>query len=109
MKLYLRLFVECSNLHEAHDMAARLCGPLSKLHLRSADEPKIYWKIPELFEFSYQLASATREDYDRVVSGGGNGWLHMDDLLEPCSVWNRSEGTMLFIDGVTWAEVTLMR
>lgn len=108
MKLNLRLFVECSDLHKAHYIAVRLSGLVSRFHLRSANEPRIYWKIPELFEFTYQMPSATREDYDTILSCGGNGWLHMDDSIEPCAVWNRSEGTMLFMDAVAWAEASLV-
>jgi hypothetical protein len=107
MKLYFRFFAECRDLHEAHDISARLCAPLSAFHLAPSSEPKAYWKIPELFEFRYELQSAAREDYDKVVSCG-NGWLHMDNQFELCSVWNRSGGEKLFIDGVTWAEAQLV-
>jgi hypothetical protein len=109
MKLYLRLFVECSNFPEARVIATRLSETLSKFNLSMANMPKQYWKLPELFEFTYELPAATQEDYDTILKcDGSDGWLHLDDKTEPCSVWNRSEGARLFIEGVTWAEVMLL-
>ena len=109
MKLHFRLFVECSDSHEASVLAARLSEMLSKFDFSLAKPPKQYWKIPELFEFKYGLAVATQESYDRILAcNSRDGWLHLGDNAEPCSVWNRTKGTKLLIESVTWAEVMLV-
>jgi hypothetical protein len=108
MKISLRLFVECANSSEAQEILAQLASVLSTFDLSLKSAPKQYWKIPTLFEFPYELSPGTRDDYEKIVKSCGTGWLHMDDKFEPCSVWNRSEQGMLFIDEVTWAEVMLL-
>ncbi|MDP3518155.1 MAG: hypothetical protein Q8S94_13390 [Pseudohongiella sp.] len=105
MKLDIRLFIECKDEEEAKQIVATLCDSLADFSPTSEMNPSRYWKMPEFFEFAFDLGSASMASFDRLISLVPNGWTHGGDPMDLWSVWNREPGAMLLLPGTRWAEV----
>ena len=107
MNLFMRVYGNCENQEQAKDISTGIRRALAKFQLSDRMASKPYWKVPELFEFTYDLTPATQSSFLDIVNLCGIGWLHMGDGLDRSSVWNRVEGTVFLTPAVSWAELSL--
>jgi hypothetical protein len=107
MKIFLRLFANCENLNDAHEILARLTKALGNFSPLAVSTPKPYWKIPELFEFTFTLTPPTQDVFQKIVNACDVGWLHMRSELDRSSVWNKTSGQQFLIPEVSWASIDL--
>lgn len=70
-----------------------------------AARPRAYWKMPELFEFTYRLSSETRNIWDESVSEHSGGWKVFGDSEDRSAVWNRGDDRAFLLPAVRWAEL----
>lgn len=108
MKLFIRAYGNCGSLEEAKGISDAIRLALSQFDPEDLSEPKPYWKMPELFEFSFNLSPATEISFLQLVKSCGEGWLHLGDGQDRASVWNRVEGCSFLTPSVAWAELALM-
>lgn len=105
MELFLRAFAECESEERAEQMQKKLCGALAAMVSARPATPKRYWKMPELFEFTFSLTPATVEIREQIIGSASGGWQHSGDERDMSSVWNRSPGFSFLAAEVTWAEL----
>ena len=70
-----------------------------------AARPRQYWKMPELFEFTYRLSSQTRNIWDELVVQPSGGWNVFGDSEDRSAVWNRGDDHVFLAPAVRWAEL----
>ena len=104
MELFLRVFAECGSEGYAEHLQRELCVALTTWVLAKPSTARRYWKMPDLFEFTFRLTPATFEARDQII-GSASGWHHSGDELDRSSVWNRSPGVSFLVAEVTWAEL----
>jgi len=107
MRLFLRVFANCENAEVAVGIAERLALALSGLSPQQRSSPRAYWKLPHLFEFTYNLFPAAEASFHEVVSLSSGEWHHSSCATERSSVWNRSCDRVFLISEVSWAELQL--
>jgi hypothetical protein len=107
MNLFLRTFADCENQQVAQTIAARIESALSQFSPQAVAEPRRYWKLPHLFEFTFVLTPATAASFREVVSASSGGWVHSQAGGELSSVWNRGRDHAFLVPEVSWAEVQL--
>lgn len=107
MKLFIRTYAICGNLDRAKEMSNEIQLALADFHPTHFSAPKPYWKMPELFEFSFNLSPATEDSFLEIVKSCDEGWLHMKSDHDRSSVWNQSEDLIFLAPSVTWAELAL--
>lgn len=105
MALILRIFAECGNGEQAAQLAGDLAATLAGFRPVASMEPERYRKLPELFEFSFDLSPGTRATFDAVLARAADGWVHTGDEEHSSSVWNRSPGGVFLSPAVRWAEL----
>jgi len=102
--MFLRIYADCIS-DEAPSLALAIESALIHYEPRPAAAPKEYWKIPELFEFTYRLSSPTRDIWDELVSQRAGGWHIVDDSEDRSAVWNRGPNHVFLAPAVRWAEL----
>jgi len=107
LKLFMRVYGNCENREQARDISAGIRQALAKFQLSDRMEPKPYWKIPELFGFTFDLTPATEASFLDIVNLCDAGWLHLGDGQDRSSIWNRTEGAVFLTPAVSWAELSL--
>jgi len=105
MALILRLFAECGSRERAEELDGELAAALAAFHPAASMEPARYRKLPELFEFSFDLSPGTRATFDAVLGHATDGWVHTGDEEHVSSVWNRAPGGVFLSPAVRWAEL----
>jgi hypothetical protein len=105
MALILRIFAECGSGERAAEVGRDLAAALAAFRPVASMEPARYRKLPELFEFSFDLSPGTRATFDAVLARAADGWVHTGDEEHGSSVWNRPPGGMLLSPAVRWAEL----
>lgn len=105
MALILRIFAECESGERAAAVASDLAAALAAFRPVASMEPARYRKLPELFEFSFDLSPGTRATFDAVLARAADGWVHTGDEEHGSSVWNRSPGGVFLSPAVRWAEL----
>lgn len=100
----MRIYADCEDADEAKRLAHALELALSRYEPVSASTPARYWKIPELFGFTYRLSSPVRDIWSDLISDE-DGWLQTVDENERSAVWNRLGDRRLLIAEVRWAEL----
>ncbi|KQY85584.1 hypothetical protein [Pelomonas sp. Root1444] len=106
--LFLRTFANCADESTAHSLRLRLCDALAAWRPTAAAEPKRYWKLPELYEFTFDLQPAKVAAFEQILSLVSYGWHHAwPDENERSSVWNRADGLVLLTPEVAWANLEL--
>ncbi len=105
MALILRIFAECESGELAAAVASDLAAALAAFHPAASMEPARYRKLPELFEFSFDLSPGTRATFDAVLARAADGWVHTGDEEHASSVWNRAPGGAFLSPAVRWAEL----
>ncbi|MEH8018217.1 hypothetical protein MN202_13330 [Rheinheimera muenzenbergensis] len=68
-----------------------------------------YWKIPELYEFTFHLVPARIDLFNEIIDVSSDGWVHRGNGSERSSVWNVADGEILFVPEVQWAELQLYK
>lgn len=101
---FVRIYADCEDADEAKRLAHALELALSRYEPVSASTPARYWKIPELFGFTYRLSSPVRDIWSDLISDE-DGWLQTVDENERSAVWNRLGDRRLLIAEVRWAEL----
>jgi hypothetical protein len=107
VKLFLRTFADCENQDTAQAIAARIVLALSHFSPEAGAKPKRYWKLPHLFEFTFELVPATETSFQEVISASSGGWEHSRSGREFSSVWNRKHDHTFLVPEVCWAELQL--
>jgi hypothetical protein len=102
--MFLRIYANCVD-DEAAGLSAALESALIHYEPRLAAMPKQYWKMPELFEFTYRLSSPHRDIWDELVAQRPSGWHVVDDSEERSAVWNRAADQVFLAPAVRWAEL----
>ena len=105
MALILRIFAECGNVEQAAGVGSDLAAALAAFRPVASMEPACYRKLPELFEFSFDLSPDTRATFDAVLARAADGWIHTGDEEHRSSVWNRSPGGVFLSPAVRWVEL----
>jgi len=102
--MFLRIYANCAD-HEVPSLARVLESALIHYEPRPVAAPKQYWKMPELFEFTYRLSSPHRDIWDELVAQRPSGWHVVDDSDERSAVWNRGADHVFLAPAVRWAEL----
>ncbi len=89
--MFLRIYANCIE-DEVAPLADALESALVPYAPTPASMPRPYWKMPELFEFTYRLSSPTRNIWDELVAQRPEGWYVVDRSEERSAVWNRQAG-----------------
>jgi len=112
------LFVEAASEAEARqvlaDVIAPTLAPKADLGVPSVER---YWKIPEWFEVTLDLAPlgrvpagvarGWRATFARIVALAGAGWTPGGDADAPDAVWNATPGVLFLAPEVRWAHLQL--
>jgi len=101
---FVRIYADCSNDGEASRLARAFELALSFYDPVTTAAPARYWKLPELFGFTYRLSSPTRDIWAELVSDS-DGWLVMADEHDRLAVWSRVGDRRFLIAEAAWAEV----
>lgn len=80
---------------------------MSQFGPQEESAPQRYWKMPELFEFSFTLSPPTEASFEALVSCPVGGWSHSTAVGERWAIWNRQQGQFFLVPEVSWAEVQL--
>lgn len=107
MKLFIRTYATCGNLEQAKGISNEIQLALADFHPVHLSDPKPYWKMPELFEFSLNLSPATEDSFLEIVKSCDEGWLHMKSGHDRSAVWKQAEGLSFLAPSITWAELAL--
>jgi hypothetical protein len=104
----MRAYATCGNLEQATGISDEIRQALARFQPEEFSEPKRYWKMPELFEFTFNLSPATEASFLDIVKSCDEGWLHMGNGQDRSSVWNQVPSLSFLTSSVTWAELALM-
>jgi hypothetical protein len=107
VKLFLRTFANCEDQGAAQEIGSRIALALSRFSPEASVQPKRYWKLPHLFEFTFQLTPATEASFQEIASASSGGWEHSHSGNELSSVWNRKHDLAFLVPEVSWAEIQL--
>jgi hypothetical protein len=106
--LSLRLFAECADAADAANLLSALYSALSEFLPVSEKSPSRYWKMPELFEFSFTLNPKTWDTCQHVVARTATGWTHGGSDDDLWFIWNRHNNNCFLLSQVTWAEIQFL-
>ncbi|MDP5138700.1 hypothetical protein ORJ04_22385 [Rheinheimera baltica] len=107
MELFLRLFATCNDDSASEKLLERLSHEISVIAESTPLNLGRYWKIPEMYEFTFHLVPANIDLFNEIVNVSSDGWVHMGSGSELSSVWNIADGKRLFVREVQWAELQL--
>ena len=107
MNLFLRAFADCTTPEAASRLQEQFLETLAPWHPSVHATPLQYWKMTQYFEFTYNLAPATREALQAVHALAQAGWTDCESDEELSCVWNRVPGTQFLNPAVAWAELAL--
>lgn len=105
INLSLRLFAECADDAAAANLLAALYSDLNEFLPVSEKPPSRYWKMPELFEFSFELNPKTWDTCQHIVALCVTGWTHGGSNNDMWFIWNRHDTDIFLLPQVTWAEI----
>lgn len=101
---FLRIYADCQDHEEASRLARALEVALSVYEPVATAAPARYWKLPELFGFTYCLSSPVRDIWSDLLSEPDD-WLQTVDGHDRSAVWNRRKDRRFLIPEVRWAEL----
>ncbi|HSI50259.1 MAG TPA: hypothetical protein VLA61_18460 [Ideonella sp.] len=101
---FLRIYADCQDGDEARRLAQALELVLSFYDPVATAAPARYWKIPELFGFTYRLSSSVRDIWADLLSDPDD-WRQAVDEHERSAVWNRLGDRRFLIAEARWAEL----
>jgi hypothetical protein len=107
MQLFIRIFANCEDDSTAQRIEGNLLQELSRFDPVARAAPRRYWKIQELYEFTFDLSPATRECFVSITDKTSGGWSHNEGSEEFSSVWNRVQDHAFLIPEVRWANLEL--
>ncbi len=105
-QVMLRVMARCPSVTAAPALQAQLLQALAAFPAAVRGEPEHYWKMPELFEFTFTVAGPER--LCEVIAFSSRGWTDCGDGDTPSWVWNAESGACFLDPAVTWAEVLLV-
>ena len=94
---------DCASDDDEARLEPDLLQALSAFDVVRHGEPKRYWKMPELVEFSF--AAAGTDKFADIAALCGSGWTLDGDDDDPSWVWNAEPGATFLHAEVVWAEV----
>jgi hypothetical protein len=103
---FVRIYADCQDGDEASRLAQALELALSLYNPIASAAPARYWKIPELFGFTYRLSSPVRDIWADLLSDSDD-WLQAVDEHERLAVWNRLGDRRFLIAETRWAELQI--
>lgn len=103
----MRVFATCKNTQLAHEISLAIVQSMRGFSLEVFSEPKPYWKIQTMFEFTFTVSPANQDTFRSIIASCENGWMHMGSENDASSVWNRIENSIFLAPAVEWAEVLL--
>ncbi|WP_335736625.1 hypothetical protein [Rheinheimera muenzenbergensis] len=109
MELFLRLFATCNDDPTSEKLLERLSHEISVFSESIPLNQGRYWKIPELYEFTFHLVPARIDLFNEIIDVSSDGWVHRGNGSERSSVWNVADGEILFVPEVQWAELQLYK
>src|SRR5689334_22325221 len=89
LRLFMRVFADCASDEDARRLSGQISMVLSRLSPKQAAAPKQYWKLPHLFEFTYDLHPATEASFHEILSKAVGAWHHAASEGGMWSIWNR--------------------
>jgi hypothetical protein len=107
-RAFLRIYADCRDDQEAAALAGSIGTALVLYDPIEASTPRPYWKMPELFEFTYRLSSPTRDILSELVLRHQAGWTMISEGIEYSAVWNRRQELIFLEPSVRWAELAGM-
>jgi uncharacterized protein YjbI with pentapeptide repeats len=104
----INIKADCKSVEHSIRLLENLQTALNDFVYSRAHPPIQYWKMPELYDFTFDLKPTGMETFDSIIAAAKYGWsyLHADDEtieFDRSAVWNRSKGVSLFIPEVSWA------
>lgn len=102
--MFLRIYADCLD-DEVAPLVDAIETALIHYAPTPASKPRPYWKMPELFEFTYRLSSPTQDIWDELVTQRPEGWSVVDDSEDRSAVWNRRADLIFLVSAVRWAEL----
>ena len=103
-QVFIRVYADCKDDDEAAKLAQTLELTLSPYDPVATGAPTRYWKLPELFGFTYRLSSPARDIWEELISDA-DGWLQSADEQDRSAVWNRVGDRRFLISEARWAEL----
>lgn len=104
MNAFIRIYADCNDNSEATRLAQALELALSPYDPIETAAPARYWKISELFGFTYRLSSPVLDIWAELVSDAG-AWTQSRDEHDRSAVWNRLGDRRFLIAEARWAEL----
>ncbi len=99
----VRVMAHCASEEEAWRLDQDLLQALAAFDATRHGAPQRYWKMPELYEFSFAVAGVQR--LPAITALCGRAWTEAGDETDPSWVWNAVPGVAFLHPGVVWAEV----
>lgn len=99
----VRVFARCASDNAASRLEPELLQALSAFRATRHGAPKRYWKMQELYEFSF--AAAGIDKFADITALCSNGWTDAGDDDDPSWVWNVEPGATFLHAEAVWAEV----
>jgi hypothetical protein len=104
-RAFLRIYANCDDEREATLLAQTIEAALVRYEPTSRFDPRRYWKMPELFEFTYDLSSPGGDILRELAASDPAAWqLHGRDG-DRSAVWNRSDDRSFLVAATRWAEL----
>ena len=107
-RVFLRIYANCDHADQATQLAEAIERALVLFEPVVAAPPKQYWKIPELFEFTYRLSSATSDILSELVSDTQDAWKISGRGDDRSAIWNRAADRSFLIPPTRWAEIAVL-
>jgi len=107
-RMFLRTYAN-ANADEARALTAAIEAALASYEPAAAASPRPYWKMPELFEFTYRLSSPTRDIWDDLVAKSSESWTVIEEGDGRSAVWNRVHDRLFLVPAVRWAELSMQQ
>ena len=102
--MFLRIYANCRD-DEAAAMASAIELALVLFEPTPTAKPRQYWKMPELFEFTYRVSSQTWDVWDELLAQPSGGLEIAGDSEDRSAVWNRGDDRVFLAPAVRWAEL----
>lgn len=104
-RAFVRLDAKCDDEHEASLLAQSIEAALVRHGPVARFTPKRYWKMAELFEFTYDLSSPGLDILQDLTADDPGAW-SLDGLEDDRSaIWNRWGDRIFLIPATRWAHL----
>lgn len=104
MRVLLRVFARASGADDVRRVGEALLAALREFAPVPSCAPERYWKEPQWYEYTFELAPAGVATFDAVLARFPAGWTSGGRDVECDAVWNPGGGDFLLPE-VTWAQL----